>query len=329
MSLDALERLPEIQDDYFFRLPHAYIIADYVWPGVTMSAQRVKDIRKIEFDETDIVIASYPKSGTTWMAELVSALNYNGNTEELCMLRQDERVPWLELDSEYWWIKCFYQWKRLFGDGHDILPKDNRCHAPGTKYRLCFTHLPLELLPKSVLNGKCKLIYVARNPKDNAVSFYHFHTMARFLGLQKLDWNEFFALYFAGSIYCGSWFEHVLGYWKFANTPAHKDRVMFCKYEDMKEDLPRQISRVASFINVELDQEKKDKVLNHCLFDSMKNNKMANRDTVWLFNQKISKFMRKGLVGDWRNYFTFAQSEAFDELYKEKMKDSGLDFRFD
>ena len=104
---------------------------------------------------------------------------------------------------------------------------------------------------------------------------------------------------------------------------------MFCKFEDMKEDLPLQISRVASFINVELTQEQKDKVRNHCLFDTMKNNKMANRDTVWLFNQKISKFMRKGQVGDWRNYFTFAQSEAFDELYKEKMKDSGLDFRFD
>ena len=66
MSLNALQRLPEIQDDYFFRLPHAYIIADYVWPGVTMSAQRVKDIRKMEFDETDIVIASYPKSGKSF-----------------------------------------------------------------------------------------------------------------------------------------------------------------------------------------------------------------------------------------------------------------------
>ena len=132
------------------------------------------------------------------MAELLSALNYNGDTEELCKLRQDERVPWLELDSEYWWIKVFYQWKRYFGEG-DILPKDNRCHAPGTKYRICFTHLPLELLPKSVLNGKCKLIYVARNPKDNADSFFHFHKMARFLGLQNIDWNEFFALYLSGS----------------------------------------------------------------------------------------------------------------------------------
>jgi hypothetical protein len=41
---------------------------------------------------------------------------------------------------------------------------------------------------------------VARNPKDNAVSFYHFHRMTRFLGLQhNMTWNEFFALYMAGT----------------------------------------------------------------------------------------------------------------------------------
>ena len=65
MSLESLQHLSAIQDEYFFRLPQAYIIADYVWPGVTMSAQRVMDVRNMEFDETDVVIASYPKSGNS------------------------------------------------------------------------------------------------------------------------------------------------------------------------------------------------------------------------------------------------------------------------
>jgi len=35
------------------------------------------------------------------------------------------------------------------------------------------THLPLNLLPQELLTKRPKIIYVARNPKDQCVSFYH------------------------------------------------------------------------------------------------------------------------------------------------------------
>ena len=63
MSLDCLDNLSELQDNYFFRLPNAYIIADYVWPGIIMSPQRVQNIQTMQFGPDDVVIASYPKSG--------------------------------------------------------------------------------------------------------------------------------------------------------------------------------------------------------------------------------------------------------------------------
>jgi hypothetical protein len=325
--MELMEKLPQIQEKYFFRLPYAHIIADYVWPGVIMSPKRVIDIRDLEFGPQDVVIASYPKSGTTWISELASALAYNGNTEEVKHVRQDVRVPWLELENDYWWVRVFHWWSRLTGSDLKEKKKEPNQLLAGTQFRLCFTHLPVELLPKSVLEGKCKVLYVSRNPKDNAVSFFHFHRMARFLGLQKnLDWNEFFPLYLSGSLYCGSWFEHVLGYWQFAQNNKN---VMFCKYEDMKENLETEISKIASFLEIELSDEQRQRVVKHCTFETMKDNKMANRDAIWLFNQKISKFMRKGQVGDWKNYFTLAQSAAFDEIYAEKMAGSGLDFKFE
>ena len=36
-----------------------------------------------------------------------------------------------------------------------------------------------------------------------------------------------------------------------------------------------------------------------------------------------------GQIGDWKNHFTVAMNEAFDKLYKEKMSDVKLKFRFD
>ena len=58
-----MKNLKQLQDQYFFRLPHGHIIADYIWPGIVMSPKRILDIKEIEFGPDDIVIATYPKSG--------------------------------------------------------------------------------------------------------------------------------------------------------------------------------------------------------------------------------------------------------------------------
>jgi len=314
--MEALNNLPAIQDKYFFRVPHAHIIADYIWPGLIMSPQRVIDIRKMKFEKDDILIASYPKSGTTWMCELISALAYDGDTDAVRKVRQDERCNWIDLEKGYWWVRAFYSYNKNQAEQGEV-----------KRRRVFFTHLPLELLPESALNGDCRIVYVARNPKDNAVSFYHFHRMTRFLGLQhNLSWNEFFALYMAGSLYCGSWFEHVLGYWRFAQKNSN---VMFCKFENMKKDLKGFVDSIAEFLDMKLEPERMEKVYEHCTFDSMKANPMANRNNNYLFDTNIGKFMRKGVVGDWKNYFTLTQSQLFDETYEKKMAGTGLDFEFE
>lgn len=61
--------------------------------------------------------------------------------------------------------------------------------CPTRKNNLYFTNVNAQIF---------QVVYVSRNAKDNAVSFYHFHQMARFLGQQKTSWDEFFALYTSG-----------------------------------------------------------------------------------------------------------------------------------
>ncbi|GMR32328.1 hypothetical protein PMAYCL1PPCAC_02523, partial [Pristionchus mayeri] len=307
----------ELKQKYLFRIPHSKEFADYIWPGMIVNPEKIISLQEVQFGPDDVVIASYPKSGTTWASEVLSAIAHEGDTEVIKSIRMDERVPWIELDDKAWWIKLFYIWQNSFFSKP----------IPAAKKRICFTHLPLELLPPSILEGKCKLLYVARNPKDQAVSFFHFHRMARFLGMQThTSWNDFFPLFCSGYLYCGSWFEHVLSFWRFTqNNPQAK----FICFEDMKRDLMGEMEGLEQLVGVPLSMEQRVKVVKHCSFDSMKDNKMANRDGVLLFNEKISKFMRKGIVGDWKNYFTVAQSEAFDELYRKKMEGTGLHFEFE
>lgn len=63
-----------------------------------------------------------------------------------------------------------------------------------TDRRFIKTHLPFSLMPPSVMNEQAKIIYVARNPKDVAVSYYHLSRLYRTTGyVNDFDtfWNHF------------------------------------------------------------------------------------------------------------------------------------------
>ncbi|KAM9342443.1 cytosolic sulfotransferase 2-like [Pholidichthys leucotaenia] len=62
-------------------------------------------------------------------------------------------------------------------------------------------------------------------------------------------------------------------------------------------------------------------------FDNIKTNKMVNGSTDVAFDFKISPFLRKGKVGDWKNHFTAEQGQQFTEDYEKKMKNIDLQFR--
>ncbi|XP_065450505.1 sulfotransferase 1C2-like isoform X2 [Chrysemys picta bellii] len=185
------------------------------------------------------------------------------------------------------------------------------------------THLPVKLLPPSFWEQQCKFLYVARNAKDCMVSYYHFQRMSKVVP-DPGPWHEYFEMFMTGKVGWGPWHDHVKGWWKAKDMHC----VLFLFYEDMKKDLKREIQKVARFLGKNLDQELLEKIVYHTSFDVMKDNPMANRSGVPLsiMDQSISPFMRKGTVGDWKNHFTVAQNERFDEDYEEKMAGTNLTF---
>ncbi|XP_017561226.1 cytosolic sulfotransferase 3-like isoform X1 [Pygocentrus nattereri] len=265
-----------------------------------------ENVQKFQARPDDILIATYPKAGTTWVSYILDLL-YFGNMEPE---RQTSvpiylRVPFLEMTIPE------------LPTGVELADK-----LPTTP-RLIKTHLPVQLVPKSFWEQNCRVVYVARNAKDNVVSYYHFERM-NIIQPEPGDWNTYLQTFMSGKNVFGPWYDHVCGFWEKKQTYSN---IHYMLFEDMVEDTGREVERLCSFLGLSTSAEERERITQGAHFDAMKQNKMTNYSTLPIMDLKISPFMRKGKVGDWKNHFTVAQNEQFDEHYKRRMKNTTLRLR--
>ncbi|XP_003512339.1 sulfotransferase 1 family member D1 [Cricetulus griseus] len=268
-------------------------------------AEQWSQVESFEARPDDLLISTYPKSGTTWISEILDLIYNNGDAEKCKRDAIYKRVPFMELIIPG------------LSNGVELL---KNMHSP----RLVKTHLPVQLLPSSFWKNDCKMVYVARNAKDVAVSYYYFYQMAK-IHPEPGTWEEFLDKFMAGQVGFGSWYDHVKGWWEKRNDY----RILYLFYEDMKEDPKYEIQKLLKFLEKDMPEEIVNKILYHSSFNVMKENPNANYTTMKKeeMDHAVSPFMRKGISGDWKNQFTVAQYEKFEDDYVKKMKESTLKFR--
>ncbi|XP_071957080.1 sulfotransferase 1A3-like isoform X2 [Antedon mediterranea] len=264
-------------------------------------------MKTFEVREDDVWLITYRKSGNTWVQEIITVLFCGCDFTKRGEMDPKKRVSFVD----------------LLKPGMTEFVHVTAAKKPSP--RIMTTHLQSRHMPREIITKKPKIVYVARNPKDIAVSLYYFHKSNKLLKTFEL-WEEYFQAFYDGDLVGGSWFEMNLYWWNRRND----DNVLFLKYEDMKEDLASAIVKISEFLGWPVPEGKLEDVVKHCSFGQMKTNPILYWHTESaILDDSKSPFMRKGLVGDWKNYFTVSQNEAFDKLYEEKMKGSGLTFRFE
>ena len=206
-------------------------------------------------------------------------------------------------------------------------PEDALCGAQlahtEPSRRLLKTHLSEHVLEKGIRKGQPRVIVVMRNPKDTLVSFYHFHKKMPFLAYPG-TWNDFFEMYRKKGIYYGDVIEYNAGWWKH----HHDDNFLFLWFEDMKHDLRSAVQQIARHCHMTLTPEQLDRIAEHSEFTKMKTS-YAVKSAFEPFKVPVTDILRKGEVGDWRNYFTPEQS-AYVEAEMAKWFDPiGLRFPCD
>ncbi len=261
--------------------------------------------QEFTFLDRDIVVTSHPKSGTTWMQNIVSLLMNDGNPEKVQGQPLYLRVPWLEGKED---PECDCGYKLL---------------ETRSSPRLMKTHVYASLVPPAMLQ-KAKIVYIVRNPKDVAVSYFHMHRAYQFL--PYVPWDEFLTeLFLPGKLLYGPWHQHALYWWEMSKSNSN---ILFLHYEALVKELKANVEKLADFLGKKLTADAIEKVVAESSFTSMKANRDVNYSQVSVMGHEISPFIRKGKVGDWINYFTTAQNRLFEQKFKAWMAGSDLQIDF-
>ncbi|NXU74083.1 ST3A1 sulfotransferase, partial [Oreotrochilus melanogaster] len=270
--------------------------------SVTTTPEYVASLEDFEINDSDIFIATYPKSGTVWTQNIMSLIMYEGHrtgTENVDII---QRVPWLEYNIE----KMDYTQRPL--------------------PRVFATHLPYYLVPRDLRNKRARIIYVTRNPKDVMISYYHFSKYMNTLE-EIPDLNVFMDRFLAGKVLGSSWLDHVVGWY----NHAEDFNILFLTYEEMKKDLRSAVLKICKFVGKKLSEEDVDNVVRQATFENMRKDPRANYENLPddIVTKEKGSFLRKGTVGDWKNIMTVAQNEKFDKVLQEKMKTLPIKFIWD
>jgi hypothetical protein len=113
-----------------------------------------------------------------------------------------------------------------------------------------------------------------------------------------------------------------LGWWTSLQESAGNALVL--RYEDLQHGLATYIRRLGAFLGKHLSPDAVSAIAAYGAFASMSANPFINRARDPLMDFSIARFLRKGVVGDWKTHFTAAQNARFNAVWEQRMAGTAL-----
>lgn len=253
-----------------------------------------------QFRPDDIIIATYAKSGTTWMQQIVAQMMFNGDPD----LAVAEMSPWLDLR---------------------VPPKDVKLPLveAQTHRRILKTHLPVDAL---VYSPKAKYIYIGRDGRDVMWSMYNHHANGNQAYYEALNdtpgrvgppllpppadirqyWQEWMDK--DGYPFWSFW-ENIRSWWQIRELP----NLLLIHFNDLKRDMPGEMRRIARFLDIPIDETRWPDIVEYCTFDWMKKNATRSVPLGGAFwDGGAETFINKGINGRWVDTLTAADIAEYE-----------------
>lgn len=263
-------------------------------------------------------LASYPKSGNTWMRAFLNnlfrdpnqPLNINQMTGALS--QGESSVGWYRLiddrPPEAWTAEDV---SRMRPRVHEIIAQSQ----DGSIF--CKTHcalLSIRGFPTVNLQVSAGAIYIIRNPLDVVISFADFQG-ADIDTASRMMATENFETPLGGSNVIeilGSWSQHVATW-----TAQQNQSVHVVRYEDLSMSPIKAFGGVGKFLGLDVPRGRLERAIKNSSFKVLR----AQEDKLGFVERSPAqeRFFRKGKAGQWRETLSRDQIAAVVDAHREQM----------
>lgn len=274
-------------------------------------------------------LASFPKSGNTWVRAMISSLIYsdNGvfNFEIIKKIQQFPNKKHFEKFTDKY--QNVQELKKFWVAAQEQINLDKKIKFLKTHHINC----KINEYPFTNKNNTLATIYVVRDPRSLVESFSNYYKINKDAAIKSITSKELVSG--AGFIknkqnnvftIIGSWNDHYNS-WTKANA-----NLLILRYEDLLIDPLKELNKIIvflkKFIIFNYNDFKTQNIISSTSFENLE--KMEKE--IGFFevadienNQNKIKFFNKGKQNDWRKYLNENEIEYISSKFNYEMKELG------